>query len=56
MDKVCYASVVGSLMYDMVCNRLYITQVVSRFINNLGTGNWEVVKWLLIKYLRGTSN
>jgi len=39
MSKVPYASVVGSLMYAMVCTRLDIAHVVrveSRYMNNLG--------------------
>ena len=52
-----YASVVGSLMYAMVCMRpniAYAIGVVSRFLSNPGKENWVVVKWIL-KYLRGTS-
>ena len=58
MTKFPYASAVGSLMYAMVCTRPDIAQavgVVSRFMNNLGKGHWEVVKWIL-RYLRGTSH
>jgi len=58
MTKVPYASVVGSLMYAMVCTRPDIAQavgVVSRFMNNPGRGHWEAVKWIL-RYLRGTSH
>jgi len=39
MSKVSHASVVGSLMYDMVCTRSDIAQavgVVSRYMSNLG--------------------
>lgn len=39
MDKVPYASAVGSLMYAMVCTRpdiAYAVGVVSRFMSNLG--------------------
>ena len=42
MSKVPYSSVVGSLMYAMVCTQLDITHVVgvvSRYINNLGKEN-----------------
>ena len=42
MTKVPYASVIGSLMYAMVCTRPDIAQavgVVSRFMNNLGKGH-----------------
>nr|GEY27342.1 DNA polymerase eta [Tanacetum cinerariifolium] len=48
---------VGSVMYDMVCARLYIAhvvRVVSRFMSNPGREHWEVFKWLL-RYLKDTS-
>ena len=57
MSKVPHASVVGSLMYVMVCTRPYITHsvgVVSWFLTNLRKKHWEAVKWIL-RYLRGTS-
>eukprot|EP01018_Ginkgo_biloba_P007114 Gb_02705 [translate_table: standard] len=57
MSKVSYSSVVGSLMYAMVCTRMdiaYAVGVVSRFMNNLGKEHWEAVKWIL-RYLRGTT-
>ena len=40
MAKVSYASIIGSLMYVMVCTRSNITHavgVVSRYISNMGT-------------------
>ncbi|CAH9096206.1 unnamed protein product [Cuscuta epithymum] len=57
MDRVPYASAVGSLMYAMVCTRPDIAHavgVVSRFLSNPGKKHWEAVKWIL-RYLRGTS-
>ncbi|KAL8104982.1 hypothetical protein AgCh_028950 [Apium graveolens] len=57
MAKVPYASVVGSLMYAMMCTRPDIAHtvgVVSRFMSNPGREHWEAVKWLL-RYLKGTS-
>ncbi|GJS64539.1 retrovirus-related pol polyprotein from transposon TNT 1-94 [Tanacetum coccineum] len=54
MAKVPYASVVGSVMYDMVCTRPDIAHaagVVSRFMSNPGIEYWEAVKWLL-RYLK----
>ena len=57
MRRVPYASVVGSLMYAMVCTRpdiAYAIGVVSHFLSNLGRHHWEVVKWIM-RYLRGTS-
>ena len=56
MQKVPYASAIGSIMYAMVCTRPDIAHalgVVSRFISNLGRQHWEAVKWIL-RYLRGT--
>lgn len=58
MEKVPYASAVGSLMYAMVCTRPDISQavsVVSRFMANPGKAHWEAVKWIL-RYLKGTGN
>lgn len=58
MAKVPYASVVGSLMYAMVCTRPDIAQavgVVSRFMNNPGKEHWRAVKWIP-RYLKGTTD
>ena len=58
MAKVPYSSVVGSLMYAMVCTRPDIAHavgVVSRFLENPGKEHWEAVKWI-IRYLRGSSD
>ena len=58
MSRVPYDNLVGSLMYMMLCTRLYISHiigVVRRYMENLGKEHWEVVKWVL-RYLRGTSN
>jgi hypothetical protein len=57
MFRVPYSSVVGILMYAMVCTRPDIAHavgVVRRYMNNPGKEHWEVVKWFL-KYLRGTA-
>ncbi|CAL1369479.1 unnamed protein product [Linum trigynum] len=57
MKNVPYASVVGSLMYAMVCTRpdiAHVVGIVSRFLSNPGKEHWRVVKWIL-RYLRGTS-
>ena len=56
MSKVPYSSVIGSLMYAMVCTSLDISHamgVVRRYVNNLGKEHWMEVKWIL-RYLRGT--
>ena len=57
MDRVPYASLVGSLIFAMVCTRpdiAYSVGVLSRFIANPSKAHWEVAKWVLC-YLRGTS-
>jgi len=57
MPRVPYASVMGSLMYVMVCTRpdlAYAVSTVSRFMSNPGKQHWEAIKWVL-KYLRGTT-
>ena len=58
MRKVPYASVVGSLMYAMLCIRpdiCYVMGIVSRFQSNPGLGHWIAVKHILT-YLRRTRN
>ena len=58
MQKVPYASAVGSLMYAMICTRpdlAYAVGTVSRFLSNPGREHWNAVKWIM-RYLRGTSN
>lgn len=56
MSKVPYASVVGSLMYVMVCTRpdiAFAVIVVSRFMSHPCWEHWHAVK-RIIRYLRGT--
>ena len=58
MSHVPYASVVGSLMYAMVCTRPNIAHVVgvlSRYMSKLGKEHWTVVK-RVFRYLRGTTD
>ena len=58
MSRVPYSSVVGSLMYAMVCSRpdlSYAMSLVSRYMANPGKEHWKVVQWIF-RYLRGTSN
>nr|GEX85539.1 retrovirus-related Pol polyprotein from transposon TNT 1-94 [Tanacetum cinerariifolium] len=55
MAKVLYASVVGSVMYAMVCTRPDIAHrvgVVSKYMSNPGSEHLEAVKCLL-RYLKG---
>lgn len=56
MSHVLYASVVGSLMYGMVCTHLgisHVVSVVSRYVELPRKAHWQEVKWILW-YLRGT--
>ena len=56
MDKVPYASCVGSLMYAMVCTRPDLAQamsIVSRFISDPGESHWDALKWI-IRYVKGS--
>ncbi|KAG8478794.1 hypothetical protein CXB51_028696 [Gossypium anomalum] len=58
MSHVPYSSVVGSLMYVMVCSRLDLSYVVSansKCMANLGKKHWKAVQWIL-RYLRGTTD
>jgi hypothetical protein len=58
MSHVPYASVVGSLMYAMVCTRLDIAHsvgVLSRYMSKLGKEHWTIVK-RVFRYLCGTTD
>ena len=58
MRRYFYASVVGSLMYAILCtipNICYAVGIVSRFQSNPGPDYWIVVK-NIIKYLRRMRN
>ena len=58
MSKVPYASIVGSLMYEMVYARsdiIYAIGVIIRYISNPDREHWASVKWIL-RYLIGTSS
>jgi phosphoribosyl-AMP cyclohydrolase len=58
MSHVPYASVVGSLMYEMVCTRPDISHavgVLSRYMSKPGKEHWTIVK-RVFRYLRGTSS
>jgi hypothetical protein len=57
MSRVPYSSVVGSLIYVMVCTRPDIAHavgVMSIYMNNPSKEHWEVVNWIR-GYLRGIS-
>lgn len=56
MINVSYFSVVGSIMYTMICTRpnvAYKISLLSQFMSNLGREHWEKIKWQL-KYLLGS--
>ena len=53
MQKIPYASAVGSLMYAQVCMRLdiaYITEILDRYLSTAGVYHWKAAKWVL-RYL-----
>ncbi|KAL6133097.1 hypothetical protein ACLB2K_065334 [Fragaria x ananassa] len=56
MAEIPYASLVGGLMYTMVCSRPDIAQavgVISRYMHNPGKEHWFAASWIL-RYLPGT--
>ena len=58
MDKIPYASAIGSIMYVMLCTRLnvsYALSMTSRFKLDPGECHWIAVKNIL-KYLRRTKD
>ena len=58
ISKEPYTSVIGSLMYAMLCTRpdiVHVVGVVSRFMSRPGKQHWETVKWIL-RYLKGSSD
>jgi hypothetical protein len=58
MEKVPYSSVVGSLMYAMMCTRpdiSFAVRIVSRYQANPGQSHWIAVKRIL-RYLKGTAD
>lgn len=53
-----HASVVGSLMYVMVCtypNIVHVVGIVSYFLSNPSKKHWNTMKWV-IRYLQGISD
>ena len=58
MQKIPYASAIGSIMYAMLCTRpdvSYALSATSRFQSHPGENHWTAVKTIL-KYLRKTSD
>ncbi|KAK9044498.1 hypothetical protein V6N11_058398 [Hibiscus sabdariffa] len=58
MSQIPYASVIGSIMYAIICTRpdlSYALSMTSRYQANPGEGHWIAVKNIL-KYLRRTKD
>ena len=58
MQKIPYASAVGSLMYAQVCTRpdiAYVTGMLGRYLSNPGIDHWKAVKRVL-RYLQRTKD
>ncbi|CAM8894310.1 unnamed protein product [Rhodiola kirilowii] len=58
MNKIPYASAIGSIMYDMVCTRpdiAYALSMCSRYQSSPGEAHWSASKNIL-KYLRRTKD
>ena len=58
MSRLPHSSVVGSLMYVMVCSRpnlAYTVSAVNRYMAKPCKEHWKAVKWIM-RYLRGSSS
>ena len=58
MEKVPYASAVGSLMYAQVCTRpdiAFAVNALGRYLSNPGLNHWKAVKKVM-RYLQGTKD
>ena len=58
MQKIPYASTVGSLMYAQVCTRpniAYIVGMLGRYLSNPGLDHWKEAK-RVIRYLQRTKD
>ena len=58
MEEIPCASIVGNIMYTMVCSRsdlAYAASMISRFMSNLGKKHWNAVKWVL-RFLKGSTD
>ena len=50
ISRVPYSSVVGSLMYDMVCScpdLAYAVSAINRYMEKLGKEHWKVIQWIM---------
>jgi len=55
MANIPYCSVVGCLVYAMVCTRpniAFAIGIINQYLEDLGIKHWSVVKGIL-RYLRG---
>ena len=58
MQKIPYASAVGSLMYAQVCTRpsiAYIVGMLGRYLSNPGLDHWKAAKQVM-RYLQRTKD
>ena len=58
MSIVPYYSVVGSLMYVMVCSRpdlAYLGNVLSRYMGKPSKEHWKAIQWIM-RYLHGSNS
>ena len=58
MQKIPYASAVGSLMYAQVCTRpdiVYIVGMLGRYLSNPGMDHWKAAKQVM-RYLQRTKD
>ena len=56
MSHVLYTSLVGSLIYVMVCTRSDLSQAVSmvyRYMHDPENDHWKAVRWML-RYIKST--
>ena len=58
MQKIPYASAVGSLMYAQVCTRpdiAFIVGILGRYMSNPGVDHWKAAKRVM-RYLKRTKD
>lgn len=58
MKQIPYASIIGSVMYVMICTRpdlAHAVSITSRYMSNPGKAHWQALKWML-RYLRGSAD
>ena len=57
MSRVPYSSVMGSLIYVMVCSRpdlAYVVSAVNKYMEKPSKEHWKAVHWFM-RYLHGSS-